>query len=258
MRKIIILLAIMFSVSSANAGLFEYYLGEETKSNVKTDSQADVVEKIDVKITPAYQSSYNSYDYGYNRYDRYTGGVTNEVYYRYPYQTYDSDKYIRNGYYAFSQLENELENEAHRLDEELEDIEDRKDDIKEDLRDLRDFRSPYYVDLREELEDELQYLQEREEYLEDLEEDIKDDLKDLRKNKNYRTSRYYYNGSYVYRSYYYNDYYRDRDYYYDNDYYYDDDYYYDYYYHNGKKYRRKPRWVNPNLEDVDDGRIYIK
>ena len=260
MRKIIILLFALFSASTTHAGLFEYYLGEQSKSNVKTSSQADVVEKINIEITPAYDT-HDYYDY---RYEKRSGGITKELYERYPVSN-KSRSYIKSGYYVFGELERNLENESHKLDRELDDIEDEKEDIKDRVRDIKSYRTRYYRDLLDDYNDQLQYLQKREEYLEDLREDIKDELRDLRKNKSYSSRKHYYRG-YSYDAYNYDrnydyHYYYDRDYHnrdYDS-YYYKDDYYYDdYYYHKGRKYRRKPIWVNPYLPEVKDGRIFVK
>lgn len=244
MKKYIIILLAFFSVSSAHAGIFEYYLGEQTTSNADNSSSADVIEQINVNITPAQDSYYHTSPRSTT-----SSYVSDTIRERYPYNTYDTDSYVSNGYYVYTELEKMLEDESYKLDRELDYIEDEKDDIKDTLRDIRNYNTRYYRELSKDLDNELQYLQKQEEYLEDIQEKLKDHLSDLRKNKNYNSkSHYYYNGNSIHRSSYYT--YDEKNYYRNHSH--DYDYYYD------KRRYRVPHWVNQDLKEVQDGRIYIK
>ena len=110
--------------------------------------------------------------------------------------------------------------------------------MKDRIQDAKRYTTSYYRNLRERLEDDLEALEDRKEDIKNRIDDIKDELKDLqREGRSSRYSLYY-------------DYYGSR--YYD----YDD---YDY----CTRYSdcsddRIPYWVNPDLQPVNDGHIYIK
>jgi len=97
--------------------------------------------------------------------------------------------------------------------------------------------------------------------------ELEDDIKNLKRNKNsnYKNKNSYYydyhnTGNYFdswYENLPYRNYYKDNSYYYNTRSYNRRDQGY-YYYDNSFGWTYKPGWVNPDLEKVKDGRVYIR
>lgn len=238
MKKIALFIACICIVPSVSAGLFEY--------NVVENPSVGVEKQL---VIPGYSNT-NS---GYNSYKNTYKKTTTTAYYtqpysytKYPSRSYYNDLRATNGYYDYTELKRELEAELKRLERRAEDIDDAKRDIILDIRRYKSYGSNRYYDIRRQLEDELDHLEDEERYVEDMIDDLEDEIKDLRKYRNTKTY-YHYDGRHYNDSPYYNGkYYRGK--YKKGYYYYDRDFGYSY----------QPSWVNPHLEEVKDGRIYVK
>lgn len=231
------------ATQSAQAGLFEYHLGVETSTN-NSHQSSDVVEQINTPSDFKYKSdNYNS--------NYYTDSYYSNSYNRpYEFSYYDHISH-NNNYYNYSELKRFYEEELENLEWEADYIDDIKRDIKLNISDLKRYNSRYYYDIRISLNDELNHLEDREREVEDLIDEVEDEIDDLNDNRWNSNNRYYnyYNGLNYYDSWS-NSRYDNR---YGN-YRYNRGYYrYDY---DQKKYI--PHWVNPDLEDIDDGHIYIR
>lgn len=255
MKKIILFIGILCLYNSASAWLFEYHLWVDTPSNASS-SEGDTIESIDgyqeIEIySQTYSSSYNSNYYtnsSYNSSNYYTELYSNSSYNR-PYtESYYDNISHSNGYYSYSELKNYYEDRLDDLEDEADYIDDIKRDIKLSLSDLKKYNSRYYYDIKANLNAELDNLEEREVQVENMIDDIEDEIDDLEDNRGNSNSKYYNSGTYFdswSNSYYdnrYNNYYYDRNYYnYDSD-----------------SWEYIPHWVNPDLEAVDNGYIYIR
>lgn len=246
MKKSIFLATFLIGInfSQAQAGLFEYYLGQEVKTNASKEESVDAVETSSYSHPNAVDLYPSRTYYGDTFYSH------NNSYYNTSYSYYsdcrdwtlwkvrpDCTNYIgyNNGYgdfYRKNDLLDMYEREKEKVEDEIDAIEDVISDIKKEIRELKRYTSPYYHNLREQLEDDLEYFEERKDDLEDMLHEIEDEIRDIR------------NSSGSYRNYYFN-------YYIPTSSYYRWSYYPEYYY-----YHALP--INEELEEVKDGRIYIR
>ena len=260
MKKIIIFSLITIAlISHADAGLFEYYLGNETKTNASKAESVDAVETINYthpnsvseKPWHASYSKYNSYTHIYpysdTKYDWTYGNFRQSRRY------YTNNVYDYNGFYKCDDLQRNLEDERKNLEREADYIDDIIDDLKDRLRDAKRYTTSYYRDLRRQLEKDIDDLEDRADYIEDLESDIKKEIREIKNDCTYSSDSHAY----------YFDYYGNN--YYDKSYNYDNYFYYNRYgnnnsyikYENDSYYSEYQPWVNTNLKPVKDGRIYI-
>lgn len=224
------MIAVLLTISQTSAGILEYNMWQKVKTNASKEESVDAIKTIQV-TPPRTQDRYNytpKYEFGeYYRYYK----EQNTSLYRHPAVTRAGKKYTK--YYS-DVLEN-LEKDARNIHRELEYVEDRIYDLTNELKYDYDYRS--YK--RERLEEERKYMKQRKKDLEKLKKDVDKEISEVKKNKRYykKYDRYdyrYYHG-YSYPSYKYWNYY--------------DDYHYYYY---------RSNFVNPDLKDVKEGRIYIR
>jgi len=232
MRFLLAVILCFSAFSSTHAGLFEYYLTGEWVSNTTVNEYADTIESIhpnNVKNKPSYTANTHYRD---TRYDWTYGNLRIS-----PSRDYRKTYISSGNFYKRNDLVDILEDELDFLEDEAKSISRAIDRVEDDIKDAKRFTSRYYRDLRDDLEDELEYLKEREDDIKDLRKDLKSEIRSVKNNTKHQRNSRYYN--------YYNDLYDNR---YDRGYYNRYDYYYD----------RSPSWVNPDLEDVKQGRIYIR
>ena len=248
MKKITLFIGMFCVFGSAQAGLFEYHLWVKTQAN-NAQGGNDVVETIEQYQTP---KAYNSYNTNYYTDSYYSTNSYQNSRYNEPYtQSYYDTISHNNGYYDYNDLKRSYEKELKNLEREADYIDDIKRDIKLNLSDLRKYNSQYYYDIKASLNSELHDLEYRERQVEDEIDELEDEIKDLKKNQGSWNNRYYnyYNDGNYFDSWSdsrytnrYNNYYSDRGYYrYDR---------------NAREYI--PHWVNPDLEEIGDGHIYIR
>lgn len=243
MKQILVSLVIsLLLISGTHAGLFEYHMNGTLDSHVKnTVKDADVIESIPgtssgIPASPKYSyrtSYYHDEVLPFWEYD-YTYGNSGRSYYEYIAE--------KDGFYRYEDLEDMLKDAIRELEDEAEYIDDRKVEIKTQLSHIKGSSSSYYRATKYSLEQEYDFLEDREVEVETLVKDTKKDLKKLQADKNSYSRGHYYH---YYDDYgYYNSYY-DRN---------DRRYYRDWY----RDYESTPSWLNPDLEEVRDGHIYVR
>lgn len=245
--KRIIFTVLAFSVlglQQTQAGLFDYYLGNGATSNASQEEMVDAVESLEyshprsVDTSTYTTNTYSQYNASYNSSYRYYNSCTNWSYG----QVRDCSTRIgvSNGsanFFERDDLLDMLEDELDEVQGDIDRVEDVIRDIKSDIKQASRYITPYYRNLRAQLEDDLEYFEEEKERLEDREDELQDEI--TRVKRSVTNSRvYYYDrvGSYnaSYNSYRYSRY-----------------DYYPYYYRNTLP-------VNTDLEEVKDGRVYIR
>jgi len=152
MKKIIIFSLISISfISSANAGLFEYYLGNETKTNASQAESVDAVETIQYSKlnNTVKQSPYSSTKYNYSS-TSYWNTSHSTIYdwtygnFRQSRSYYPNNVYDYNGFYKCEDLQRNLEDESRNLEREADYINDIIDDLNDKLRDAKRYTTSYY------------------------------------------------------------------------------------------------------------------
>lgn len=223
------MIAVLLIISQTSAGILEYNMWQKVKTNASKEESIDAVEHISF---PTKRD--NLYDYSsggrfieYQWYNR----NQNLPLYRNPAVTRWWQKYT----VYYRDVLDGLKQDERNIDRELEYIEDRIYDITKDLR----YNYKLHSYTRERLLNERDYMNERKRNLEILKKNLKEEISEVKRNKRYynRYDRYdyrYYHG-YSYPSYKYWNYY--------------DDYHY---------YHYRSNFVNPDLKDVKEGRIYIR
>jgi len=238
MRILAIIITILLSFSTASAGLFEYHLTGQGVSNATSSERADAVESIhpnSVKNKDSFISnSKQYYNYSDTRYDWTYGNVRQSREY---YHSTNPNSY---NFYRKNDLIELLEAEVDDIKREERDIKREIEDTEDELRDLRNVSSRYYTNMREDLEHELEYLEDVEDELQDIRKEIQNEIRDIKRDN---TSRFD-------TSYYYN--------YYGSNNYNRSNYYSRGYNYHRYNYDRTPSWVNPELEDVKEGRVWIR
>lgn len=252
MKKLILILIVyILTLSSAQAGLYEYYLNGTLDSKVKYSSNADIVEQL--ANTPKNYYPYPSYTSS-----KYPSYASNK---KYTTPVFANDYYSNDSYYSFSSDYKNLLNEKKYL-------RSREAAINVELSNIDKYSSKYYERLRRDLKSERLYVIARQDELQNIIDDIEDDYT-YQKYKNNNESYYYNNyGKRIYsatettrlQNSNYRICYSNSQY--ENYRYYSDDYY-DSCYHDytdskyDSDYNSPPSWVNPNLKEIKDGYIHI-
>jgi hypothetical protein len=250
MKKLSVLILMFFvSLSQAQAGLFEYHMNGSLKWFTQSDAP-DIIETLEVQPTYSYDLNKT---WGYlNTYWLYRN--TNS--YSQSYKTVQQNIFA-NDYYK-SQTNN-FQNDFTRLKSEKQFLVKQEAALNVQLINISWKNTNYYRDLRYQLNQERDYVVARQKQLQKIMDDI-----EYQSNRNYNSS-YYYNTQWtrIYSAsettlynnnprlcYSYSEY---------NEYRYQDSSYTQNCY--GTKYvdySQTPSWVNPDLQDVKNGRIYIK